>query len=297
MSGARSLINGNGQLKLAMQRSGRLTDASQEILRHSGLHFESYGQRLFSHARNFPLSILYTRDDDIADYVSLGTVDLGIVGRNLIVENQVDVEELVALGFGYCQLVVAVPTDSSIESPEQLLTSRIATSYPVSAQRYFESIGGSPEIIEISGSVEVAPALGVADAIVELTATGSSLRLNDLHSIHTILESEAVLVANKQSMQDEAKRADIDRLVLRINSVIEAGRYKYIMMNAPKANLDEILKIVPGLKAPTVVPLASEDWVAVHTAIAENIFWEKIEELRAAGASEILVTSLDKFLL
>ena len=297
MSGSRSLMNGNGQLKLALQRSGRLTDASLDILRHSGIHFESYGQRLFSHARNFPLSILYARDDDISDYVSLGTVDLGIVGRNLIVEKEVDVEELVSLGFGYCELVIAVLDDSAVVSPDQLLNGRIATSYPVSAKRFFESLGGSPEIIEISGSVEVAPALGVADAVVELTATGSSLRLNDLRPIHTILESEAVLIANKQSMADPAKRADIDRLVLRVNSVIEAGRYKYIMMNAPKANLAEILKIVPGLKAPTVVPLATEEWVAVHTAIAENVFWEKIEELRAAGASEILVTSLDKFLL
>jgi ATP phosphoribosyltransferase len=280
-----------------MQRSGRLTDASLELLHQSGVQFESYGQRLFSHARNFPLSILYARDDDIADYVSLGTVDLGVVGRNLVVENEVDVVELAELGFGYCQLVVAVPEDSTITSPEHLLQSRIATSYPVSAKRYFESIGGSPDIIEISGSVEVAPALGVADAIVELTATGSSLRLNDLRQIHTILESEAVLIANRASYDDPEKRPDIDRLVLRIRSVIEAGRYKYIMMNAPKSNLDEILRIVPGLKAPTVVELASEGWVAVHTAVKEDDFWKIIEELRTAGASEILVTSLDKFLL
>ena len=280
-----------------MQRSGRLTDASLELLHQSGIHFESYGQRLFSHARNFPLSILYARDDDIADYVALDTVDLGIVGRNLVVENEVDVVELAELGFGYCQLVVAVPEDSPIASPEQLLNSRIATSYPVSARRYFESLGGSPEIIEISGSVEVAPALGVADAIVELTATGSSLRLNDLRPIHTILESEAVLIANQAAMQDPVKRAEIERLVIRIKSVIEAGRYKYIMMNAPEGNLDEILKIVPGLKAPTVVKLSTEGWVAVHTAVKEDDFWTIIEDLRAAGASEILVSSLDKFLL
>jgi ATP phosphoribosyltransferase len=252
---------------------------------------------LFSHARNFPLSILYARDDDISDYVALGTVDLGVVGRNLVIEKEVDVVELAELGFGYCELVVAVPEDSAVTSPENLRHSRIATSYPVSAKPFFESIGGSPEIIEISGSVEVAPALGVADAIVELTATGSSLRLNDLRQIHTILESEAVLIANRSSYDDPAKRADIDRLVLRIKSVIEAGRYKYIMMNAPEDNLAEILKIVPGLKAPTVVKLSTEGWVAVHTAVKEDDFWKIIEKLRAAGASEILVTSLDKFLL
>jgi ATP phosphoribosyltransferase len=297
MAGTRSLINGNGKLKLALQRSGRLSESSLEILRHAGLQFESYGQRLFSHARNFPLSILFARDDDISDYVALGTVDLGIVGRNLIVEKEVDVAELVALGFGYCQLVVAVPDDAGIESPHQLANARIATSYPASARRYFESIGATPDIIEIAGSVESTPALGVADAIVELTATGSSLRLNDLRSIHTILESEAVLIANKAALEDPVKRAEIDRLTLRINAVIDAGRYKYIMMNAPKDNLDRILEILPGLKAPTVVPLASEGWMAVHTAVPENVLWEKIEELRAAGASEILITALDKFLL
>lgn len=297
MAGTRSLINGNGKLKLALQRSGRLSESSLDILRHAGLQFESYGQRLFSHARNFPLSILFARDDDISDYVALGTVDLGIVGRNLIVEKEADVVELVSLGFGYCQLVVAVPDDAGIESPRQLTNARIATSYPTSARRYFESIGATPDIIEISGSVESTPALGVADAIVELTATGSSLRLNDLRSIHTILESEATLIANKAAMDDPVKRAEIDRLILRINAVIDAGRYKYIMMNAPKDNLERILEILPGLKAPTVVPLASEGWVAVHTAVPENVLWEKIEELRAAGASEILITALDKFLL
>jgi len=267
------------------------------LLRHIGLDFESYGQRLFSRARNFPLSILYARDDDIPDYVALSTVDLGIVGRNLVHEQGLEVEELLTLGYGYCSLVVAVPGDTDITSPEQLLTAKIATSYPESARRYFASIGGSPEIITISGSVEVAPALGLADAIVELTATGSSLQLNDLRPIHTILESEAVLIANRASMDTPARRENIERLVMRMKAVDAARRFKYVMMNAPLANLDKIKAVLPGLKAPTVIPLDVEGWVAVHAAIEEDVFWDKIEQLRHAGASEILVSALDKLLL
>lgn len=291
------MINGENQLKLATQRKGRLTDHSIGLLKQIGLSFESYGQRLFSRARNFPLSILYTRDDDIPEYVELQTVDLGIVGRNLVHEQNADVEEIFALGFGYCQLVIAVPKDSNIESPADLMNARIATSFPESARKFFDELGGHPEIVSISGSVEVAPALGVADAIVELTATGSSLQLNDLRPIHTVMESEAVLVANKASLADPTKREQIDRLLLRISAVDAASKYKYIMMNAPESALTSIRKVLPGLKAPTVIPLADPGWVAIHTAIREDEFWEKIEQLRAAGASEILVSSLDKFLL
>ncbi len=297
MTSARSLINDDSQLKLAIQRSGRLTDHTLDLLRHAGLDFESYGQRLFSHARNFPLSILYTRDDDIPDYVDLNTVDLGIVGRNLVYEKDADVVELIGLRYGYCELVVAVPGDSNITEPSQLLNAKIATSYPASARRYFESLGGSPDIITISGSVEVAPALGLADAIVELTATGSSLRLNDLRSIHTILESEAVLIANRKALDNPAKREDIERLLMRINAVDAARRFKYVMMNAPADRLEEIKSVLPGLKSPTVIPLDVPGWVAVHAAIEEDVFWDKIERLRRAGASEILVSALDKLLL
>ncbi|MGI8406481.1 MAG: ATP phosphoribosyltransferase [Thermomicrobiales bacterium] len=297
MTTSRSIINGDERIKLAIQRSGRLTEHSLELLRHIGLNFESYGQRLFSKARNFPLSILYARDDDIPDYVDLGTVDLGIVGRNLVHEKGADVEELLALGYGYCSLVVAVPSDSKNNDPEQLKNARIATSYPESARAYFESLGGKPEIIEISGSVEVAPALGVADAIVELTATGSSLQLNDLRPIQTILESEAVLIANPASLADPVRREQIDRLLMRVKAVQAATQYKYVMMNAPADALETIRAILPGQKAPTVVPLADPGWVAVHSAIEEEVFWEKIELLRAAGASAIIVSAIDKFLL
>lgn len=284
-------------LKLAVQRSGRLTEHTLDLLHAIGLQFESYGQRLFSHCRNFPLSILYGRDDDIPGYIARGTVDLGIVGRNLIYEEGVEVEELAPLGFGYCELVVATLRDAPYSAPDQLLQARIASSYPRSARRYFQQLGGEPEIITISGSVEVAPSLGLADAIVELTATGSTLLLNDLRRVSTILESEAVLAASPDALNDPAKRANIDRLLMRVRAVQAAKRYKYLMMNAPEEALPAIRAVVPGLKAPTIVPLADPGWVAVHTAVEEDAFWESIEKLRAAGATEILVSSLEKLLL
>ncbi len=289
--------NGKGHLRLAIQRSGRLTEQTLDLLHAIGLEFESYGQRLFSHCRNFPLSILYGRDDDIPGYMGLGTVDLGIVGRNLIHEEGVDVEELIPLGFGYCELIVAVLRDAPVTTVEDLLDCKIATSYPRSARQFFAEQGGNPEIITISGSVEVAPSLGLADAVVELTATGSTLILNDLRPIATVLESEAVLAANPAAMADPLRRANIDRLMLRINAVRAARRYKYLMMNAPEAALPAIRAVAPGLKAPTIVPLADPGWVAVHTAIEEEVFWESIERLRAAGATEILVSSLEKLML
>jgi ATP phosphoribosyltransferase len=294
---SKSIINGDNRLKLAIQRSGRLTDDTLSLLRLIGLEFESYGQRLFSRCRNFPLSILYGRDDDIPGYVGLGTADLGIVGRNLIYEEEVEVVELASLGFGYCQLVVAVHRDAPYTCIEEVTGLTFATSYPRSARRFFRELGADPEIVTISGSVEMAPSLGLADAVVELTATGSTLLLNDLRPIHTILESEAVLIANPRSLDDSERRENIDRLLLRVNAVRAARRYKYLMMNAPASSLPEIKRIVPGLKSPTVVPLEIEGWVAVHMAIQEDVFWESIEQLRAAGASEILVSSLDKLLL
>ena len=287
----------NRRLRLAMQRQGRLTEGTTDLLRGIGLQFEDYRQRLLTPCRNFPLDILYGRDDDIPEYVADGTVDLGVVGRNVIVEKGARVEELLTLGFGYCSLVVAVPNDSDVRDPRQLDGKRVATSYPCSSREYFQRLGVRVDLVELSGSVEVAPSLGIASAIVDLTATGSTLVLNDLRQIATVLESESVLVANGESLGRPDSRREIDRLLVRIKSSLAARRYKYLMMNAPRAALPEIKQIVPGLKAPTVVPLADPEWVAVHTVIQENEFWEIIERLRAAGASEILVNPIEKLLL
>jgi ATP phosphoribosyltransferase len=215
---SKSIINGDSRLRLAIQRNGRLTDDTLMLLRLIGLEFESYGQKLLSRCRNFPLSILYGRDDDIPGYVGLGTADLGIVGRNLIYEEGADVVELTALGFGYCSLVIAVLRDSPYQTIDDVKAVKIASSYPNSARRFFAGHGAAPEVISISGSVEMAPSLGLSEAIVELTATGSTLLLNDLRQIHTILESQAVLVANPAAMADPVKRTEIDRLMLRIGA-------------------------------------------------------------------------------
>jgi ATP phosphoribosyltransferase len=288
---------GTGRIKLAVQRNGRLTDATLALLRHTGLEFESYGQRLFSTCRNFPLDILYGRDDDIPGYVDGGIVDLGIVGRNLLHEVGVQVEELLPLGYGYCTLVVAVPKEKNILSVPELQGKRVATSYPRSAQRFFDEVGVSVEIVSLSGSVEIAPAMEIADAVVELSATGSTLLLHELIPIHTIFESEAVVAANPDSLQDPVKGPQIERLVTRLRASISARQYRYVMMNAPRSALPLIQEITPGLKSPTVVPLLDPEWVAVHTAIREDEFWSVIERLREAGASEILVTPIDKLLL
>lgn len=285
------------RVKLAIQRNGRLTESTLSLLHHAGLEFESYGQRLFTTCRNFPLDIMFARDDDIPEYVHSGAVDLGVVGRNLLYEEGVETEELLPLGYGYCTLLVAVPGESGISDVKELQGKKVATSYPRSAQRFFDEIGLHAETVTLSGSVEIAPAMRIADAIVELSATGSTLLLHDLTPIHTILQSQAVVAACPAAMQDPPRRAQIDRLMLRLRASITARQYRYVMMNAPRSALPLIQEITPGLKSPTVVPLLDPDWVAVHTAIREEDFWDIIERLREAGASEILVTPIDKLML
>jgi ATP phosphoribosyltransferase len=288
-----------GALRLAVQKDGRLTQDTLALLHGCGLEFDSYRNRLFAPCRNFPLSILYGRDDDIPGYVANGTVDAGIVGRNLLIERRVTdrVRELAPLGFAPCRLVIAVPKEAHITKPEDLRGQRIATTFPYIVGEYFERLRVSVEIVAIAGAVEMTPALGVAEAIADLAATGSSLLLHDLRPIATVLESEAVLVANPATLADERRSATLNRLLLRIRSVLAARRFKYVMMNAPRSALDDIRTIVPGLRTPTVVPLADPDWVAIHTVVEEAAFWEVIERLHAAGASEILVTPIEKLVM
>lgn len=284
------------RLRLAIQKEGRLTEHTLNTLRSVGLEFDSYKQRLFSTVRNFEMDILYSRDDDIPEYLATGTADLGVVGQNLIFEEGVDVTELLPMGFGHCSLVVAVPKDSGINEPSQLAGHKIATSYPKSAQKYLASIGVKAEVVELSGAVELAPNLGVAQGIVEITATGSSLALNDLVSLHTILKSEAVLAANKESLKHPYKAKNIERLLVRIRAALTARQFKYIVMNVPRNALERVISIVPGIKSPTVVPLADPDWVAVHTVVGQETFWDVMEQLREAGAGGILVVPIEQIL-
>lgn len=286
----------NKNLKLAIQKEGRLTVETLEFLRASGLEFESYKQKLFSVCRNFPLEILYVRDDDIPDYVEKGIVDLGVVGFNILSEKKPKVKKLLNLNYGFCSLVVGVPKESSINSVKDLKGKTIATSYPQSAKDFFKQNGITTEIVEISGSVEIAPALGVAQAIVDLTSSGSTMALNDLRMLTKIYDSEAMLVANQKSLTN-GRKVLVDKLMTRFNGVLAAKNYKYVMMNAPEKILDEIINIVPGLKSPTVTPLAQKGWISIQTVIKEDVFWETIEKLKAAGAQGIIILPIEKIII
>ena len=295
---SKSMINGDNRLRLAIQRSGRLTDDTLNLLRPDWSRVrELRSAPAFALPQLSPLDPL-GQDDDIPGYVDMGTADFGIVGRNLVYEEGVDVEELVALGFGYCSLVVAAMRDSPYQTLDEVKAVEARYLLPKLGAALLCRDGRATRRSSRSAvRSRWRPGSAWPRASCELTATGSTLILNDLRQIATMLESEAVLVANKASLADPEKKEQIDRLLLRINAVRAARRFKYLMMNAPESALDEIKRIVPGLKSPTIVPLQIEGWVAVHMAIQEDIFWESIEQLRAAGATEILVSSLDKLLL
>jgi len=283
-------------LKLAIQKKGRLTDETLEFLRRSGLEFESYKQRLFSSCRNFPLEILYVRDDDIPDYVASGTVDLGIVGQNILNEEKPKAKKLLNLGYGFCSLMLAVPKESEINDIKNLTGKTIATSYPKSTKDFFQKNKIPVKIVRISGSVEITPALGVADAIVDLMSTGSTLALNDLRMVTKIYDSESVLVANEQALVNGKKNL-LEKLLIRFNAVLSAKDYKYIMMNASGDVLPKIRESIPGLKSPTISPLAEEGWFSIQTVIREDIFWETIEKLKKVGATGIIVLPIEKMII
>lgn len=283
-------------LRIAIQKKGRLTPETIELLKSAGLEFDAYAERLYATCDNFPLEILFVRDDDIPNYVQEGTADLGIVGKNEVIEHKVKVNELLNLKFGSCKLTVAVPKDSSIHKLEQLAHKKIATSYPNSTKSFFHSLGVPVEIIVINGSVELTPAIGVADAITDLSASGYSLRVNELRPIADIYETQAVMIANHKSLKNHEKSVQIDLLLRRLNSVLLAKRYKYIMMNLPKESLEKIRDLTPGLRSPTVIPLANPDWVAVHSVIHEDVFWDVIEELKKVGAEGILVSQIENLI-
>jgi ATP phosphoribosyltransferase len=286
----------NGRLKLAVQKSGRITDDSLALLRASGLDFEFTGRSLFSPCRNFPLDILSLRDDDIPEYVQDGVSDLGIIGLNLLEERRPRVRILERLGFGKCRLAICVPGRSKIRRLNDLRKKRIATSYPRSVKRFLAAHKVKAEVIEISGSVELAPALDVADAICDLISTGSTARVNGLEPLITVFDSEAVLVAHAASMDHATRRLEMERLVFRIRSTRNAHGRKYVMMNAPASAVGKLKRLVPGMKSPTVVPLANPKMVAIHSVVGEDNFWDVIEKLKSAGATDIIVVPIEKMI-
>jgi ATP phosphoribosyltransferase len=289
-------LNGEN-LKIAIQKKGRLSDSSLELLKAAGLDLDYSFGRLLQRCRNYPLDVLFLRDDDIPEYVQDGVADLGIVGLNVLREKQADIVRLESLGFGGCDLCIAVPKYGDIKTVKQLDGKRIATSYPVILKSFLEEKGLRARIIEINGSVEVTPTLDVADAICDLVSTGSTLRLHDLIPIETVLKSEAVLISNETTQKSPEKSNLINRLRARIKSHLQARKTKYVMMNAPEESIEKIKSILPGMKSPTIVPLAEKGMIAVHTAVPEEFFWEVIEKLKKTGASDILVVPVEKMVI
>ncbi|MEJ2483355.1 MAG: ATP phosphoribosyltransferase [Gemmatimonadota bacterium] len=285
----------NGEsLRVAVQSNGRLTGYSLELLKDIGLEFEDHERRLFTRCRNFDVELLFLRDDDIPEYVADGVADLGIVGRNVILEKRADIDPLVPLGFGFCTLTLAVPANASIRSPKDLAGARIATTHPASLERYLKEEGIEAEIVELAGGAEIAPALDVADAICDLVSTGTTLRIHDLRRIGDVWDSEAWLVASRGLAHHAGRSALVQRLRVRLDGLLTARRLKYVTLNAPREALPRIREILPGMRSPTVVPLADSGMVAVHAAAQEEVFWEAMERLKEAGATEILVLPVEK---
>jgi len=280
-------------LKIAIQKSGRLNEKSVELLKNCGLSFENYKSSLISAVSNFPLEILFLRDDDIPEYVQDGIADLGIVGENMISETEASVSHLQKLGFGKCTLKLAVQNNSSIETLAGLNGKSIATSYPVTLKKFLDKNNINADIRTISGSVEISPGLGLSDAIFDIVSTGGTLKSNGLKPFADVLSSEAVLIGSEGIGSDPL----VIELIQRIQSVLRARETKYVVLNAEARNLEKIVDLLPGVKSPTVVPLAESGWVAVHTVISERDFWEKISLLKNAGAQGIVVMPIEKIIL
>ncbi len=286
----------NGRLKFAIQKEGRITEDSIALLRSAGMDFDIRSRALVSPCRNLPLDILAVRDDDIPEFVQDGVSDFGIVGENIVAEKHAKVKIIERLGFGKCRLVICVPKGSAIQSLQQLRKKRIATSYPGTVKRFLAAEKISAEVIEVSGSVEITPTLDVADATCDIVSTGSTARVNGLEVLHTVLQSEALLIGNISSLRSAAKRKDIESLLVRIRSSLNARGKKYVMMNAPAESIPTIKHLIPGMKSPTIMPLASPEMVAVHSVVGEEVFWEVMEQLKCAGATDIVVVPIEKFI-
>jgi ATP phosphoribosyltransferase len=287
--------NQNSKLRLAIQKSGRLHDDSMRLLKECGIDISNGVNKLKADATNFPIKVFFLRDDDIPQYVEDGVADIGFVGENVVFEKNKKVEIEEKLGFGKCRLSMAVQRNEVYENAQFLQNKKIATSYPVIVSNFLKTKGIDAEIHEISGSVEIAPGIGLADAICDLVSSGSTLFMNGLKEVEVIFESQAVLIKNNSL--NELQQQLLQRLIFRIQSVKKAKNNKYILLNAPNNKLDEIIGLLPGMKSPTVLPLATEGWSSVHSVLNENDFWNIIEQLKAAGAEGILVVPIEKMII
>ena len=282
-------------LKIAIQKSGRLSDDSIHLLKECGIDLRNVKDRLKTVSENFPLEIFFLRDDDIPEYVEDGVADIGIVGQNVLAEKNRRVDTVEPLGFGKCRLSIALPKSSKYEGSKSLEGKRIATSYPTIVGDYLQKNGIKASIHEISGSVEIAPGIGLSDVIVDLVSSGGTLFMNGLQEAEVIMESQAVLIARKK-LNDEQQEL-LDKLLFRIRAVKKAKKSKYILMNAPNEKLNAIISLLPGMRSPTVLPLAESGWSSVHSVLSEDEFWESIQKLKEAGAEGILVVPIEKMIL
>ena len=281
-------------LKIAIQKSGRLYEHSMQLLKECGIELNNGNRQLKVQAFNFPAEVYFLRDDDIPQYVFDNVADVGIVGENVVFEKNKEVNVLCKLGFGRCRLSIAVPKSMKYSGTEDLNGLKIATSYSILLQKYLDKKKIKAEIHEISGSVEIAPGIGLADAICDLVSSGSTLFTNGLKEVEVILNSESVIVANKNLSKENEEI--LDNLLLRMNAVKAAKNNKYIMMNAPDHQLKNICALLPGMKSPTVVPLAEAGWSSVQSVVNENDFWEVIEKLKQFEAEGILVVPIEKMI-
>jgi ATP phosphoribosyltransferase len=282
-------------LKIAIQKNGRLSENSKHLLEECGIKFSNGISVLKTTAKNFPVELLFLRDDDIPQYVEQSVADIGILGENMVFEKNKDVNIIEQLGFASCRLSLAIPKEDKYTGPSYLNNKRIATSYPKILNDFLKENNITAEIEEISGSVEIAPGIGLADAVCDIVSSGSTLLTNGLQEVQTILKSQAVIIGNKKLSPD--KQVILESLLFRIRSVKNANENKYILLNAPTSAVEKICKILPGMKSPTIVPLVEKGWCSLHSVVKEDEFWERINQLREAGAEGILVIPIEKMIL
>lgn len=283
------------KLKIAVQKSGRLNEDSIGLLKNCGIHIDNGKDQLKASASNYPLEVLYLRNGDIPQYVEDGVADLAILGENLLVESQNDIEIVRKLGFSKCKLSLAVPKEVDYPGVKFFEGKKIATSYPNTLTQYLKKNKVNAEIHLIKGSVEIAPNIGLAEGICDLVSSGSTLFKNGLKEADTILTSEACLVKSKKL--DEAQNAILDTLLFRLDAVQKGKKSKYVLMNVPNDKLDVVIKLLPGMRSPTVLPLAENGWSSVHSVIEEGKFWEVIDQLKAVGAEGLLIVPIEKMVL
>ncbi len=283
------------KIKIAIQKSGRLSEKSIELLTECGIKVSNGNRKLKTDASNFPMEILFLRDDDIPQYVEQGVADIGILGENEVWEKDKDVEVVEKLGFGNCRLSLAIPKDEDYTGLDYFNGKRIATSYPKILNKYFQVKGIEVKIEELGGSVEIATGIGLADAIFDIVSTGSTLLMNGLKEVEAIIRSEAVLISNKKL--SPAKTALLDQLLFRIKAHKNGQGKKYVLLNAPNTVIPDIVRLLPGMRSPSILPLADEGWSSVHSVISDDDFWGVIDELKRHGAEGILVVPIEKMIL